>query len=183
MTQSASSDPTSGWDGLLNPGETITWQGRPDPAFALTGGMIVQGVFGLFFAGFAVVWMVLAAGGPSGFWMFGLLHFSVGLGIGAHGLVWPTYRRRHTWYTLTTERAFIATDLPIKGRTLKSHPITADTVLRLEDGTPGSIWFAKEHRRTKNGSRSVDIGFERIDNPRSVLRQMTEIQRGHDARA
>ncbi|TNF19198.1 MAG: aspartate carbamoyltransferase catalytic subunit [Rhodobacteraceae bacterium] len=173
----------SGWDDILNPGETILWQGRPDGGFHLAIGQIAVAVFGVFFAGFAVIWMVLAASGPGGFWMFGLLHFAVGAGVTLHALFWPGFRRRRTWYTLTSERAFIATDLPIRGRGLKSYPITADTALQLEDGPPGSIWFAHEYRHTGKRSRRVNIGFERIADPRPVLRLMTDIQRGRDARA
>lgn len=173
----------AGWEGILNEGETILWQGRPDGGFHLTGGRLVEALFGVAFAGFAVVWMVLASNAPGGFWMFGLIHFAVGAALTLHALFWPGFRRRHTWYTLTSQRAFIATDLPIAGRTLKSYPITSDTALKLEDGTPGTIWFAHEDRRTKNGSRRVNIGFERIADPRALLRQMTDIQRGRDARA
>lgn len=171
----------AGWDGILDDGETILWQGRPEGGFHLTAGRIFEALFGLAFAGFALVWMVLASNGPGGFWAFGLIHFSVGIGVTLHALVWPGFRRRHTWYTLTDRRAFIATDLPIKGRSLKSFPITPDTVLQLEDGAPGTIWFAHEYRRTKKGSRRVDIGFERIDAAREVLRLMTGIQRGTHA--
>ncbi|MDA7429996.1 aspartate carbamoyltransferase catalytic subunit [Primorskyibacter aestuariivivens] len=171
----------TGWEGILHEGETILWQGRPDGAFHLTGARIAEGVFGLFFAGFALVWMMLAANGPGPMWMFGLIHFSVGVGVAFHGFYWPTFLRRRTWYTLTTDRAFIATDLPIKGKSLKSYPVTSDTALSLEDGDPGSIWFAHEFKRTKNGSHRVNIGFERINAAREVLKLMTGIQRGQDA--
>lgn len=172
-----------GWENILNDSETILWQGRPDPAFTITGGQIAQALFGAAFAGFALFWMLMASRGPSGFWMFGLIHFSVGIAITLHALIWPTYRRRHTWYTLTNERAFVAMALPFKGKSLNSYPILPDTPLRLADGQPGSVWFAQEHRRTKNGSRRVDIGFERLHDARDVLKMMTEIQRDQDARA
>lgn len=171
----------TGWEGILHPGETILWQGRPDPGFQITAGGVFEAVFGTVFAGFALVWMWLAASAPGGFWMFGLIHFSVGIGLIFHALFWPGFRRRHTWYTLTSERAFIATDLPVRGKTLKSYPITRDTALSLEDGPPGTIWFAHEYRRAKRGSRRVDIGFERIAAARDVLKLMTGIQRGQDA--
>lgn len=170
-----------GWEGILHDGEEILWQGRPDPSFRLSAGRIIEAVFGTFFAGFAVFWMIMAASGPGGFWMFGLIHFSVGVGLVLHALFWPTFRRRHTWYTLSTERAFVATNLPIRGKALKSYAITAETPIRHEDGHPGSIWFAHEYRKTKRGSRRVDIGFERIAAARDVLQLITGIQRSAHA--
>lgn len=170
-----------GWEGILHEGESILWQGRPDGKFHLTGTRLIEGGLGVFFALFAAFWMLLASNAPGPMWMFGFIHFSIGIGLAFHGLYWPTFRRQRTWYTLTTERAFIATDIPIRGKSLKSYPITRDTALTLEDGYPGSIWFAHEYRRSRNGSRRVNIGFERIDAARDVLKLMTGIQRGQDA--
>lgn len=178
---SRDSSTAAGWDGILNDGETILWQGRPHGQFHISAGKMFEALFGMAFAGFALFWMAMASKAGGSFWMFGLLHFAVGLGLVGHALYWPTFRRKHTWYTLTSERAFIATDLPILGKKLKSYPITPDTALQLEDTEPGTIWFAHEYRRTKNGSRRVNIGFERIDDARGVLRRMNDIQRGRNA--
>ena len=108
--------------------------------------------------------------------MFGLLHFFVGLGVAFGATFWSAWRRRHTWYTLTDRRAFIATDIPFKGRSLKSYPITASTVLDYDSGNPASIMFNHEMRRSKNGSYRVDVGFERIENGAEVYRLMRDIQ-------
>jgi len=86
----------TGWGDILDPGETILWQGRPDGAMVLKLSNIVMLVFGLFFAGFALFWMVLAASAGGVFWMFGLIHFSVGIGIAFGALFWSAYRRRHS---------------------------------------------------------------------------------------
>lgn len=171
-----------GWDDILHDGEEILWQGRPDPAFHVTGGQILEAVFGLCFALFALVWISLAARAPGGVWMFGLIHSAVGAGLAFHGLVWPTFLRRHTWYTLSADRAFIATDIPIRGRSLDSYAIGPSTAISLEDGAPGSVWFAHRYRRTRKGSRRVTIGFERIGEAREVMKLMTGIQRSQHAR-
>ncbi len=168
----------AGWEGILDEGETIVWQGRPDGAFEFRLGDIFTGIFGLFFAGFALFWMVMASAAPGPFWMFGLLHFGVGVSIMIGPPVWRTWRRRHTWYTLTTRRAFIATDMPMMGRKLKSYPITEDTPLTLEGDTPGTVIFATERRRRKNGYYDADIGFERLDNAGEVYSLMRKTQRG-----
>ncbi|QFT97358.1 hypothetical protein FIU85_08600 [Roseovarius sp. THAF8] len=169
------------WDGILNPGEKVLWQGRPDPGVTIAPASIVTLIFGLFFAGFALLWMILAATAGGAFWMFGLIHFSVGLGIAFGGIFWEPWKRRHTWYTLTDSRAFIARDLPFLGRSLKSYPITGQTRLELRDGTPGSVMFDHEMRRHKNGHYRVDIGFERIAEAGEVMRLMRQVQERESA--
>ncbi|QYX57459.1 aspartate carbamoyltransferase catalytic subunit [Roseovarius sp. SCSIO 43702] len=171
------SDP---WAGILDEGETILWQGRPDATLRLGVANWAGAAFGLVFAGFALLWMALAATAGGFFWTFGLIHFTVGLGIVAGALFWPGFRRRHTWYTLTDRRAFIATDLPLQGKRLDSYRIDDDTALSLQEGDPPSLHFAHEYRRTKNGQRRVEIGFERIHDAREVMRLMHGIQRDAD---
>ena len=170
---------TDNWQGILDQGESILWQGRPDGSVTLTIANVATSLFGMAFAGFALFWMIMASQAGGFFWMFGLLHFSVGVGLVAGPMVWSAYRRRNTWYTLTDRRAFIASELPIKGKTLDSFPITEDTILSLKDGPPDSVYFATRTRRTKNGSRQVQIGFERIENGTDVYRMMRNVQKNH----
>jgi len=178
MIAAAQTQAPPGWEGLLDPGERILWQGRPDGTVVLRPRNIALFLFGLAFAGFALFWMVMAAQAGGMFWAFGLIHFSVGLALSFGAIFWSAFRRRHSWYTLTDRRAFIATDLPLKGKQLKSYPITDDTALRYDQGQPASVWFGHEYRRTKNGSTRVDIGFERISEGDQVYRLMRDIQRG-----
>ena len=173
-----SNDIPSGWEGILDPGEKILWQGGPDPSIVLSPGSVATFLFGLAFAGFALFWMIMASLGGGFFWMFGLLHFGVGVSIASGGIVWPAWRRRHSWYTLTDKRAFIATDMPITGRKLKSYPITTETVLEFDARDPASIYFHSDYKRTKNGSREVRIGFERIAEGKHVYDLMRSVQRG-----
>lgn len=167
-----------GWAGILDPGERILWQGRPDQRLHIELAKLPLVLFGIVFAGFAAVWMGLVAQAGGGFWMFGLIHFSVGLGIAASAIGWSTVKRRGTWYTLTDRRAFIATRLPLRGKRLDSYTITPDTPLSLHDGTPGSVMFGREERRGNKGRvYTVDIGFERIDDATRALEILREIQR------
>lgn len=166
-----------GWDGILAEGETITWQGRPDAAvefgFAQSFGML----FGVAFAGFAAVWMALASSAGGYFWTFGLIHFSVGIALAVGSVFWPPWVRRHTWYTLTDRRAFIATDLPFRGRKLIAYEVGPDTPLSLEeDGDLETVNFAHRWVQTKKGSRREDVGFERIPDGRVVLELMRRMQ-------
>ena len=165
------------WASILDPGEQILWQGRPDGRIVLRPGNIVTFIFGLFFAGFALFWMIMASRAGGFFWAFGLIHFSVGVGLSFGAIFWGAFVRRRTWYTLTDQRAFIATDLPVRGRGLKSYPITADMMLDYAPGDPASVWFAAETRRTKNGTSTKRIGFERIADGDEVYQHIRQIQR------
>lgn len=170
--------PTTGesWDGILMPGETILWQGRPDDTLQFGVKQIGAALFGCAFAGFAAVWMALAATAGGYFWTFGLIHFSVGVAMIFGAFLYAPWRRRHTWYTLTNRRAFIATDMPLAGRKLKSWPIDSDSPLSLTPGDPATVTFAQEFRQSKNGTSVVPIGFERIPDGGDVYRLITDIR-------
>jgi hypothetical protein len=164
------------WADILDPNEKILWQGRPDGGFALKVSNIFTALFGLVFAGFALFWMTMASQAGGKFWMFGILHFSVGFGLVLHALFWSTFKRRNSWYTLTDRRAFIAVNIPLRGKSLKSYPITASSSLELIDGALTSVNFAEEIKRGKNKSYTVPIGFERLTDGREVYRLMRKIQ-------
>ena len=166
-----------GWEGILDNDEQIIWQGRPDGGISVKPGNIVAFLFGLLFAGFALFWMIMASSAGGYFWMFGLIHFAVGAGISGSALYWPAFKRQRSWYTLTNKRAFIAVELPLVGRSLKSYPINEDTVLNFVDGDLATIHFATERRRGKNSSYTVNIGFERIKNGRDLYAKFREVQK------
>ncbi|SFR58796.1 hypothetical protein SAMN04488005_3059 [Yoonia tamlensis] len=167
----------SAWDGILDADETILWQGRPDPKFMFKPTMIFTTLFGMAFAGFALFWMVMAGSAGGYFWMFGLIHFAVGVGIIAGSILYPSYKRRRTWYTLTNRRAFIATVLPLLGKRLKSYPITEDTQIEFQDNAIPSVMFATETKRGKNSTYTVPIGFEHIPDARQVMTLLRSVQK------
>lgn len=172
------SDVPAGWEGILDEGEEILWQGRPDPTFHVTGGGVLGALFGMVFSGFAFIWMWVASSSGGPFWMFGLIHFGAGLAIIGSTFFGPTWKRRHTWYTLSDRRAFVATDLPFKGRTLKSYPIGPATRIEYQKGALATINFAQEWRRGDKGRRyQVKIGFERLEDGDAVMRHIREAQR------
>lgn len=174
------SSPTpSGWDGLLDDGETILWQGRPDTKLSFANINIVNTLIGLFFMGFSLFWMGMAlaiAGGfgtsdftgilPFIFPLFGLPFFCIGFYNSIGHIFWDAYLRSKTHYTLTSKRAFIATDHPRKGKLLVDHDITADTRLTLKIGPPDSVFF-----------RDAKLGFKRIQDGRTVHKLMRQIQK------
>lgn len=167
----------SAWQGILDDNEEILWQGRPDGAVIWKPSNFLTLIFGLFFSGFALFWMMQAAKAGGVFWMFGLIHFTAGLSIAIGPPFYSAWRRRHTWYTLTDRRAFIATDMPVLGRKLESYPIDASTILTYQAGDPATLYFAKKTKRGKNGTYTVDVGFERILDGADVYRQFRQIQK------
>ncbi len=168
----------AGWEGIFEKDEKILWQGRPDTAVHIGSRDIPRMAFGSVFAGFALFWMIgAAAAGGGNFWMFGLLHFSIGLLLAFGPIFWGPYRRRHTWYTLTNKHAYIATDLPVFGRKLKSYPVTRDMPLELEKSDFPTVYFAEEWKQRKNGSYRHRIGFENIADGLTVYGLLRDIQR------
>lgn len=168
--------PRSAWDGILDDGEEILWQGQPDPSFDLKPRQFGLALFGIMFAGFALFWMIMAARSGGSMWAFGLIHFFVGVALAIGPQLFSAYRRRNTWYTLTDRRAFIATEFAVAGKKLKSFPINQDTRLDFIDETPATIHFAETIQRSKNGSYRVPVGFERIEDGREVYRLVRDIQ-------
>ncbi|MEX0970487.1 MAG: aspartate carbamoyltransferase catalytic subunit [Paracoccaceae bacterium] len=172
---------SQGWDGILDRDERILWQGRPDTKIIIGPGNIALLLFGSVFAGFALVWMVLAASAGGGFWAFGLIHFSVGLGIMFAAVFGSRFKRARTWYALSSRRAFIATDMPVVGRKLKSYPITPDSVLQTDGNHPATLHFAAETRRRSSksgGTYQAPVGFVRIDDGEEVFKLLRRVQRG-----
>ncbi|MEM6277390.1 MAG: aspartate carbamoyltransferase catalytic subunit [Pseudomonadota bacterium] len=167
------------WKDLLDPGERIIWQGRPDPGFGLTTESYLMIPFGAVFTVFALFWMAMASMGSFIFSLFGLPFVAVGAGMLFWGVYGPTLTRRHTWYTLTNKRGFIATDLPLQGRKLTSYPIMGAELELIDSGGFETVNFAEKVTRTKkHGTSRVPIGFKRLEESREVYRLMRDIQRG-----
>lgn len=169
----------SGWDDILDPDEEILWQGRPDASLVVSAETVVTAIFGTAFAGFAFFWMVMAAQGGGFFWMFGLIHFSVGVAMAFGGFLRRPWQNSRTWYSLSNKRAFIATDYPIVGKRLRSYPINAGTSLSMDEGALATIHFATQTYTHKGRQRTRRIGFHRIADGPHVYRLMRDIQR-HD---
>jgi hypothetical protein len=156
-----------GWEGILDPGEQILWQGSPAqrPAPAARSGR--DRIMPFVVIAFALFWTVQAMQAGGVLWLFGLVF----LYIGVRKLRRPPRRTQDglsgTFYTLTDRRAFIATDIAGK-RDLRSYPIGKDTVVELVDGVPGSVYFT-----TDSGFR---VGFELVEDARSVYARIRDIQ-------
>jgi len=183
--------PPAGWEGILVPGERILWQGRPQKGIEW-GKLIRSGNFVvLFVAGFGVVWTLFAinmlwgAGSrapmPVRFFfpLFGVFFIAMSLRGFFGGVLAEGRLRRGTFYTLTTHAAYIATDVGGR-RSLDRFPLEETEQLRLTGGHYSSVIFGRGPKKVpdpaQGGFRTAqaDIGFEFIDEARSVFAKMRD---------
>ncbi|WP_127105531.1 hypothetical protein [Pararhodobacter zhoushanensis] len=187
-------NPPPGWEDILAPDEHILWQDRPQTGIVWSDLISPVSIMGVFFTGFSIFWVTLAASMvPAGdpvfrlFPLFGLPFIAVGLYLLVGRLFWDAYVRQRTWYTLTNRKAYIATDV-LFGRSLKPFDLREMNSLALDDSAPGTVWFhsqayTRRSFRTASGGRSggsrrqttvVRTGFRRIPDARRVYRLITD---------
>ena len=167
---------SDGWQGLLEPDETIVWQGTPSSRVRVEWLSPFVPIFFVFFTGFSIFWMAMASQAGGFFWMFGLLFFGAGIFnlVGIH--FWKAFRRSNTQYTLTNKRAFIG-DRTFGRKTLQTYRILPETPLEFEEyANDGSIYFSEKVHRGRNGQTVQRIGFEMIPDARAVLGHLNKIQ-------
>ena len=191
------------WDGILEPGERILWQGRPDASVVWADLLAAQTLFGLFVTVFALFWIGAAAAmtgsiGWSDSWfdligmvfpLFGVPFVGVGLYMVVGRLFHDAFRRGRTWYTLSDQAAYVATDMLGK-RALRRHDIDRMDRLELDDSRPGSVWFGQDrqlrhvHFRARDGFPGrthsyvhlAPVGFERIADARAVYGMIRDLR-------
>jgi len=184
-------DTAADWKDILVPGESILWQGQPDPRIIWRDMISLSSLFGLIFAAFAIfwsglAWALLAQGGARGIFMVfplaGLPFALIGLYLMVGHLIRDAHVRRATHYTLTTQNAFVARNLDGR-RTLESWPYDRMEDVMLEDADPGTVWFARgklapsrpvvdktggRRRHRVGGTTATRIGFRHIPDARRV---------------
>lgn len=157
---------SGGWDGFLDEGEHVLWQGRPDPGIEWRQMLSPTSLFGVVFTAFSLFWMGAAAamiwgtGDTPGifvlFPLFGLPFLLIGLFMMGGNVVWAAYLRRSTIYSVTTRQVFIARDTGA-GRTLEAIRIANITDIALEGGDPGTVRI--------DVARPLGFRTEKIDGP------------------
>ena len=157
---------SGGWDGFLDEGEHVLWQGRPDPGIEWRQMLSPTSLFGVVFTAFSLFWMGAAAamiwgtGDAPGifvlFPLFGLPFLLIGLFMMGGNVVWAAYLRRSTIYSVTTRQVFIARDTGA-GRTLEAIRIANITDIALEGGDPGTVRI--------DVARPLGFRTEKIDGP------------------
>ncbi|KFI31555.1 hypothetical protein CDV50_02215 [Haematobacter massiliensis] len=179
LTQGASA--SGGWEGILEPGERVLWQGQPEPGLDLSRASLGRLASALPLVIFGLFWIAVTveAGGDDLiarlFPLFGVMILIGGLWHGGLRLLWDSYVLRHTVYTLTDRRAFIATD-PMGRKRLKSWPLDEMVLLDYDGEVPGTIWFGQQFNPNRPGRRRV--GFQRIAEARRVYDMMRKIRAG-----
>lgn len=190
-----SAERSTGWDGILQEGETILWQGQPAADIAWQDLLSPKTAFGAIFTAFSLFWMgaaffMVTAGGADGpfvlFPLFGLPFLAIGLYM-VGGRVWlDAWRRARTWYTLTDRTAFVATDF-LGRKTLDSYPLAEMPHITLDDGDPGSILFGRGGRSVRGSAHRIEwraaeaaaepAGFREIRDARRVYAMMRDARR------
>ncbi len=176
----------------LRPGEQVLWMGQPTQTRA-PGNVVFMTVFSLFFAGFAVFWMAMAATAGGFFFLFGVPFLLVGA-----GLLYSTTAGRKkalgsSVYAVTETRALILVTLPLRGTDMREYVFSMLSGVNVENvqGNVGSIRFEDAHavqfehgvrygryRRGSTVSYSTDrdlmTAFLAIENVHSVYHMISE---------
>ena len=173
--------------GELRDGEHLLWAGRPRIPFLVWSALPVS-IFGLFFGGFALFWIIGAAtvtrsvpsevGGGFGlfsllFPLFGLPFLLVGLGL----ILSPwlaKLRLKKTFYGVTDQRAILLEPSGFSGVETRFYPLAdLERMVRTQkaDGS-GDLVFEEEtqsyRRKGRSRTRHVRHGFMGIEEVRRV---------------
>lgn len=175
----------------LDPGEQLLWTGQPAPGRFMAQGLGLS-VFGLFFGGFALFWIITASGigggmggGFSLFGLFGIPFLLVGLGM-LTAPIWMSRKAKGTVYAITDKRAIVFD----QGWSMNVRSFGPDKFSDLErrqrpDGT-GDIIFAREPYRSYHHHsdshyhhgryRLREIGFFGVANVKEVEQMLRDLK-------
>jgi len=168
MTATAQELPAA-WRGILQDGERILWQGGPKQAFYWRK-HYSRGVLGAI--GVVALFLLRADTPPV---MFGIV-VAVALILVFGMPLFDSLKRRYSFFTLTDQRAFIGTDLPIWPRQLTGYPIDDTTQLLFKHDGVSAVYFAHYMKPTNRGEYRVDVRFENITEGEHVYRLMKQIK-------
>ena len=162
------------WDGILDAGERVVWQGSPTGRLRLEFRSVFHVIFMAFWGAIPTA-MVIA--NPAALFLIVpavFMGITLWFFVGQH--FWAAHRRRNTFYTLTDRRLFVATSTLGK-RKLESIPITRDLVIELDDKPEGNIWL-EDGARTGvyvNGTKKKR-GLEQLADARDAYRHLRAVQ-------
>jgi hypothetical protein len=174
-------------EGELQPGEFIRWVEQPIPRF-FTAASIGSALFAIPWTSFSIFWMWGALGSELPdlskglqpqhlFALFGLPFVLIGFGM-LTSPIWEWQAARETVYLVTDKRA-----ISIQGgwsTTITSHlPDQLKDIYRREraDGAGDVIISIRRWKDSDGDSRSEEIGFLGVRNPREVeniLKQLAQ---------
>ena len=124
------------WSKSLLPGEEVVWQGRPRPGYRFRAVDVPMVVFGLFFTGISLLFVVTL-------WPYGLLipHLWIGLYFTAGRFYVDRRIREHTSYAMTGSRALIVRTWPTRRSTSVNLRAVGDITLQEHRDGTGTISF------------------------------------------
>lgn len=169
-------------------GERVLYASRADPA-AMGRKAIPIAVFGLFFGGFALFWILgaagaIGAGSSSGgvpgafslFPLFGLPFLAIGVGMVASP--WFARKAAHrALYVITDQRCLIWNARPFRGSEFHTVPPErmGDMFRRTGRGGVGDLVFQSRTTRDSDGDRTThEVGFIAIPHVQDVDRVVRE---------
>lgn len=179
-----------GWDEVLDSGEALLWQGRPDPGFRFRWGHVPLAGVGLVLFVLAGMFLQHAAEAVQqqaenarGMVAFGVATAGLGLWAMVGPAVVDMLRRRGTQYALTDRRALVETDFLGKG--LVAWPIGPGSPIHLRKTRPPIVYFALMRPRpgpydrlrgTRMNAGGKLIAFEYIEDGEAVHDMLQRIR-------
>jgi len=182
-------------------GEKVLWSGKPVVAMVAGQSQGYTKLYGLFFVGFAVFWMLMASGMVNGntkptpaplsfFPLFGLPFLGVGLYIAFGPNYVASQRLKNTFYVLTNRRAVVVTEGSV--RTVKAYDLSSMTgvekqtrpdgcgaiVFQLKDGAAVIPAYAYRNSNQMMMMNVTPPGFYGINDVDSVYRLFESTRTG-----
>jgi hypothetical protein len=169
----------------IEPGERILWAGRPARGLLLSWSDVLLIPFSLMWGGFAIFWELTAIriGGPLVSCLWGIPFVAMGLYAIAGRFFADAYRRAHTFYAITSTRAFIVVTGLLRKSTALDLAMQGQIELTETRSGQGSIYFG--HRSISSflgatswpgANKGAPPSFERIHEVRAVYNRIVEGQ-------
>lgn len=181
--ESATSSPEDKWREILEPGESILWQGAPET------GRFMTPIARRYLVAFA---MLLAAAVVADLTNNGIEDRMLALRVLVLASLcagaWQAIRfwdRRRSFYTLTDRRAIIGT-WKFGIQNLKCISLFTDAPLSVDDRGESLLTFARERRVDDGGTVWIDIGFRGLRDPHvpwQIIRDLRAARAGDQAMA
>jgi len=155
---SESQTPDSIFRKYLRGGEEIIWSGQPVSGKLPTKQIVPVAVFGLFFMGFSIFWMIMASRAAGVMAVFGVPFLLIGAYIVFGRLMKTTKFQDNTFYALTSERLMICSTE--NGETLNEMSLNKIPFIQINknpDNT-GTLIFQDPNRNNYGGYQSNSFG-------------------------
>ena len=168
----------------LGSGERLLWAGRPRQGIILRPSDALAIPFSIFWAGFAVFWVVMASRSPDKvFPLFGVPFVAIGLYMLVGRFFVDSWQRAKTTYGLTDRRiVIIQSGRNRRVKSLSLRTLSDVTLSEKADGS-GTITFGPTASYWPNrGIQMPGVGapltpsFDSIDNARNVFEQIRRAQ-------